>query len=260
MSTVTNGHDQCALALIKAGADIEKPDNQGWTPLMSTVANGHDQCARALIEAKANIEAQIPSGHTALMIAAQNGHDQCARALIDAGAALEKVNKDSFTALMLAAKNGHDQCARVLIEGGANLDKQDANKRTAMSLAATNNHRHVVDLLLKHGATMPRLCENNDFDDEKQCVTDGILFECLKDRVVVNKHDEEGLTCYFDPEVYVSRGAPADALAVDPLTRGPFEPMDVSYLVSKLLKNTDGNWKKGDAAMQVTKRPRRKRG
>ena len=59
---------------------------------------------------------------------------------------------------------------------------------------------------------------------------------------------------YFDPEVYASHGA-RDPLARDPLTRGPFEPADVSHLVSKLLKNVDGTWKrKGGAAMQVRRK------
>ena len=36
-------HEQVARALIKAGADIEKPNNNGWTPLMKACSNGHEQ-------------------------------------------------------------------------------------------------------------------------------------------------------------------------------------------------------------------------
>ena len=35
--------DQVALELLKAGADTEKANNNGWTPLMKACSNGHEQ-------------------------------------------------------------------------------------------------------------------------------------------------------------------------------------------------------------------------
>jgi ankyrin repeat protein len=50
-----NGHDLCALALIKAGANVEHVNNEQWTSLMWASSNGHDLCALALIKAGANL-------------------------------------------------------------------------------------------------------------------------------------------------------------------------------------------------------------
>ena len=51
-----NGREQCARALIEKGADMEKPDNQGFTPLMSCCQKGHEPCACALLEKGASLK------------------------------------------------------------------------------------------------------------------------------------------------------------------------------------------------------------
>ena len=43
------------------------------------VENGHEECALHLIKAKANLEAMHKLGSTALMIAVENGHEECVR-------------------------------------------------------------------------------------------------------------------------------------------------------------------------------------
>ena len=66
----------------------------------------HEQCARALIEAGATVN-HAANGATALMLSAQNGHEHCARALIEAGARKDLETKKGSTALSLARSNGH---------------------------------------------------------------------------------------------------------------------------------------------------------
>ena len=76
MQACDGGNEQCVHALIEAGADMEKPDNEGFTPLMSCCQNGHDLCARALLEAGADKDKELPGypGANALAIAKQAGH------------------------------------------------------------------------------------------------------------------------------------------------------------------------------------------
>ena len=47
---IYKNHDYIAQALLKAGADPERPNNHGWTPLMKACENGHELCAWALLD------------------------------------------------------------------------------------------------------------------------------------------------------------------------------------------------------------------
>jgi ankyrin repeat protein len=68
---------------------------------MFACSNGHEQCARALIEAKANVKTTQNQGFTALMFSCQNGHERCALELIKAGADVN-INRLGFGPPMLA--------------------------------------------------------------------------------------------------------------------------------------------------------------
>ena len=50
------GHEAVVRALIELGSDINKADDNGYTPLIMAVQKGHDVVVRALIEADADID------------------------------------------------------------------------------------------------------------------------------------------------------------------------------------------------------------
>ena len=131
--TIENKITSCVL---EAKADVDRPDNEGFTPLMSSCQTGHDLCARALLEAKADLEKQTAKGFTALMLSAQNGHDLCARALLEAKADLEKQTAQGSTALILSCQNGHDLCARALLDVSCPPRTPLRAPRLALSLGA----------------------------------------------------------------------------------------------------------------------------
>ena len=107
-----------------AKANLEATDKEASTALMVAAENGHEECALQLIKAKANLEAAThKGGFTALMFAVENGHEECALQLIKAKANLEAAtHKGGFTALMIAAEKGHEECALQLIKAKANLE------------------------------------------------------------------------------------------------------------------------------------------
>jgi uncharacterized NAD(P)/FAD-binding protein YdhS len=92
------------------------------TPLVWAVSEGYPEIAVALIKAGANIDACNSKGNSALIRAACEGRLALAQALIDAGAQLDVQNEDGYTALILARRRGHEDIARVLVAAGANQE------------------------------------------------------------------------------------------------------------------------------------------
>ena len=65
-----NGQEAVVKALIEGGADVNKADDDGWTPLYTAAANGHEAVVKALIEAGADVNKARDDGWTPLYIAA----------------------------------------------------------------------------------------------------------------------------------------------------------------------------------------------
>ena len=92
-------------ALIELGADINKADDDGATPLYIATEKGHEAVVRALIEAGADVGVAAPD-ETPLFIATYEGHEAIVRALIEAGADINKAKDTGATPLFVAAEEG----------------------------------------------------------------------------------------------------------------------------------------------------------
>ena len=113
--------------LIDHGADVDKADKDGETPLFRATISGHLGCARLLIEKGADVDKAHNNGMNPLHVASHNGHRECARLLIESGA---NVDEEFFcwTPLRLAFLNDHIECARLLIKRGAVVDEESRNR------------------------------------------------------------------------------------------------------------------------------------
>ena len=75
--------------LIEAGADLDKANNDGWTPLWIASQNGHLEVVRLLVEAGADMYMAVNTGGgavTPLWIARRRDHDDIVWILLRAGA------------------------------------------------------------------------------------------------------------------------------------------------------------------------------
>ena len=76
---------------------------------MFCAQNGHDQCARALIEAGANLNHENKNHVTALNLACDDGYEECALLLLRHGARADVVDDWGDSPLSVSKKKGMEK-------------------------------------------------------------------------------------------------------------------------------------------------------
>jgi len=106
--------------LVKAGADLEAPDVQGWTPLMTAVNGGELSILQAVIKAGAKVDRKDERG-TILHFAADCRRleeddivPRVEQILLEGATDKAATNKDGLTAAQLADKRGFKKLAALL--------------------------------------------------------------------------------------------------------------------------------------------------
>ncbi|XP_069699766.1 ankyrin repeat and protein kinase domain-containing protein 1-like [Periplaneta americana] len=140
--------------LREVGADLEKADSEGRTPLHRAAERGDTRTVQVLLDAGCDVNAADPDGCTPLYLTAEKGHRDACRVLLAAGARLDmKERLYGWTALHLAAYHGHRAVCQLLLAAGARPNEpDDADLWTPLHQAASEGHAPVVQLLLQHGA------------------------------------------------------------------------------------------------------------
>ena len=127
--TAREGFEICMKELIKAGADVNKPDGTGMTPLMHAVANGQVKCVQTLIAAEANVKDKNKRGSTALAFCRDG---EILEALLQAGADVNKSDNGGHTPLIEAAGHAEPNYLKKLLQAGADVDAITVDGFTAL--------------------------------------------------------------------------------------------------------------------------------
>lgn len=102
------GHAGIINVLAEVKADFEKPDAQGWTPLLLATFFGHTQTVQAFTEAKVNLNCQI-NGATPVSVAVEQEHIPILKVLIEAKADLNTTDFKGKSPLHLAIIKANSQ-------------------------------------------------------------------------------------------------------------------------------------------------------
>ncbi len=130
---------------------LNRPNDQGLTPLMIASSQGDRDLAELLLEQGAEVHRKSNDGSTALHLAASRDNAAIIGVLLKHGADIGGSNNVGKFALYLAAENGCLNAVRKLLEAGADISQDRKSKvliERALDDAAQQGHYHVIEVLL----------------------------------------------------------------------------------------------------------------
>lgn len=110
------GHMRLAGSLIERGADVNRVDWNGNTPLINAAYFGHLDVVKVLLKKGARIDAVSKSGHSALMAAVFHGKDALAAYLLLQGANPALVTPGGDTAASIAGRAGRSSMSALIAQ------------------------------------------------------------------------------------------------------------------------------------------------
>lgn len=170
--------------LINAGADVNKANIDGQTPLYIVSRDGHYDIAKLLIDAGADVHNADQDGTTPLCVALAMEYPTIVQLLIDSGADVNQANVDGDTPLHFASKGNDIEGVKLLIKAGADMTKKNKDGETPLCIALAMEDNDIVQLLVdskidanqanRYGNTALHLAsKDNDIEGVKRLIKVG---------------------------------------------------------------------------------------
>ena len=148
------GDLEICAALLARGASPDgdgaggNPEFAHFPPLVCATTQGNVALIDLLVRHGADVEARAPNGATPLNVAAILNQRAAALALIRAGADVDAADADGWTPLMAVAVSGDaDELMEVLLAAGARVEARNGAGDTAAAIAARQGDHRAVSLL-----------------------------------------------------------------------------------------------------------------
>ncbi|XP_061352740.1 potassium channel SKOR-like isoform X2 [Gastrolobium bilobum] len=170
-----DGHLDLLKRLIGSGADPNKTDYDGRSPLHISASKGYVDISHFLVEQGVNINLADKFGSTPLLDAIKNGHEEVASLLVNAGATLTIDDAGNFLC-MIVAKRELDILKMVLV-CGINPNAKNYDQRTPLHIAASEGLYTMAELLLEAGASVLSKDRwgNTPLDEARTCGTRNMI-------------------------------------------------------------------------------------
>lgn len=150
-------------SLLEGGADLEGPDDGGYTPLMVAARAGKNDVVKYLIGKGCKVNARNPGDQAALFLACNNGKADVALTLIAAGADCSTPTKKGYTPLMAAACSTNEiEVLKLILSKGVDVNA-NSDDGPAIIKASENNNLEAIRLLAKAGANLHLVASEKDF-------------------------------------------------------------------------------------------------
>jgi ankyrin repeat protein len=152
---IQSGDRNAALAMIASGADVNKAQPDGTTPLHWAAYRVDRELVQTLLKKGAKADVANRYGASPLAEAARVANVDLVGMLLEAGANANGSNEDGQTALMLAARTGNVAVAELLVKHGADVNRRERFKdQSAVMWAAGENRPEMVAFLVSKGADL----------------------------------------------------------------------------------------------------------
>ncbi|XP_042483219.1 potassium channel SKOR-like isoform X2 [Macadamia integrifolia] len=138
--------------LIQAGADPNKIDYDGRSPLHLAASRGYEDITNFLIQKGVDFNISDKFGNTPLLEAIKNGHDRVASLLVKEGASLNIDNVGSY--LCNVVIRGDSDFLKRLLANGIDPNSKDYDHRTPLHVAAAEGLYLMAKILIEAGANV----------------------------------------------------------------------------------------------------------
>lgn len=132
------------------GADLNKVDEYGLSPLLWACANGQLITVKYMLEKMVDLNIVGPQAENALLFASCYGYTDIVKLLLDLGMNVDYVDETQGSSLMYSAYNNHAACVKVLLEYGSDITLKNEDGHTAMDLAVGQGHKIVQQMIEAH--------------------------------------------------------------------------------------------------------------
>jgi quinoprotein dehydrogenase-associated probable ABC transporter substrate-binding protein len=142
LSNAINANDQDRIKwlITEKGADVNKQDSQGYTPLTNAARQRQDQTAKLLIDLKADPNLADGNNMTPLVTAVMRDSVPTIKVLLDAGAKVEEPGPQGFRPLALAIGESKYESAKTLMDAGADVNVPSGSEAlTPLMIAAAQS-------------------------------------------------------------------------------------------------------------------------
>jgi len=151
IETIKNHQDEIIKYLVKNGADINKGNAKGVTPLMFAIMYYPQKMdiVEFLLNHQASYKNKDKSGNTPLTGAVGAGRLEAVKILLKHGADVNSTNGKGFTPLMLAVASNNANMFKLLLEKGADMNKKHPQGWNIFKLDRSRMHPEIKAVLNK---------------------------------------------------------------------------------------------------------------